>query len=132
MGKWFSKIYDSLMMPLEKNKFLTIRRRLISKVEGRVLEIGSGTGVNFPFYDQATSVIAIEPNPDMLKKSFPKAQNQHVSINAHLGEAENISYLENTFDTIVGTLVFCTIPNPEKALNEIRRVLKPGDRKSVV
>lgn len=128
MGKWFSKMYDSFMAPLEINKFKIIRKRLISKAEGRVLEVGSGTGVNFPFYDQASSVTAIEPNPDMLKKSLPKAQNQHVSINTHLGGAENLSYQENSFDTVVGTLVFCTIPDPENALNEIRRVLKPGGK----
>lgn len=128
MGKWFSKMYDPLMAPLEKNKFQTIRKRLISKTEGRVLEIGSGTGVNFPYYDQVSSVTAIEPNADMLRKSLPKAQKQHVSINAHLGEAENLPYLENAFDTVVGTLVFCTIPDPEKALNEIHRVLKPEGR----
>jgi ubiquinone/menaquinone biosynthesis C-methylase UbiE len=116
------------MMPLEKNKFQTIRKHLISEAMGRVLEIGSGTGANFLFYDKVSSVVAIEPNPDMLKKSIPKAQKQHVSIHPHIGDAETLSYPDHSFDTVVGTLVFCTIPNPDKALNEIRRVLKPGGK----
>lgn len=125
MGKWFPAIYDRMMAPLEKRQFKTIRSQLIAQAQGRVLEIGSGTGVNFPLYKRASRVSAIEPNPAMLKRSLPQIKMARVPIDTHIAKAENLPYSENTFDTVVGTLVFCTIPNPERALNEIQRVLKP-------
>jgi ubiquinone/menaquinone biosynthesis C-methylase UbiE len=128
LGKWFPTVYDTLMAPLEKRRFKTIRRDLIAQAEGRVLEIGSGSGVNFPFYEKAARVTAIEPNPTMMKRSLPKARNALVPIDTYLGKAERLPYLENTFDTVVGTLVFCTISEPQNALNEIQRVLKPGGK----
>lgn len=125
MGKCFPAVYDSLMAPLENKKFKRIRKALITKAEGQVLEIGFGTGVNFPFYEKASRVTAIEPNPEMIKRSLSKVKRARLPINTHIGKAETLPYSKNTFDTVVGTLVFCTIPNPEQALNEIHRVLKP-------
>lgn len=128
MGKWFPKVYDFLMAPLEKNKFKKVRKRFIAQAKGQVLEIGSGTGVNFPFYEKASHVTAIEPNPEMLKRALPKVTESPVTLETCLGKAERLSFPENTFDTVVGTLVFCTIADPEKALAEIRRVLKPDGK----
>ncbi|TCP28890.1 methyltransferase family protein [Scopulibacillus darangshiensis] len=125
MSKWFPKLYDKLMAPLEKKKLENIRRGLISKAEGHVLEIGSGTGANFPFYKNASHITAIEPNPNMIKESLPKINQTRVPIDIRQESAEVLPFKENTFDTVVGTLVFCTIPNPRQALNDIRRVLKP-------
>lgn len=116
------------MAPLEKKKFKKIRKRLISKAKGHVLEIGSGTGVNFPFYVNATHVTAIEPNSDMLKRSCSKARNHFVPIQMHLGKADDLPFPDNTFDTVVGTLVFCTIPDSKKALAEIQHALKPDGK----
>ncbi|QZT35135.1 class I SAM-dependent methyltransferase [Caldalkalibacillus thermarum TA2.A1] len=126
MGKWFSKLYDPVMEPLERLKFRYIRETLIHKAKGNVLEIGSGTGLNFPYYTQAVKVTAIEPDPTMRKKSLKRAEHARVPIDVILADAQALPFPEHTFDTVVGTLVLCTIPNPEKALNEIRRVCKPG------
>jgi SAM-dependent methyltransferase len=73
MGKWFPRLYDTLMEPLERRGFGDIRKSLIGKAQGDVLEIGSGTGFNFPFYKQAQKVVAIEPEPLMREKSLPRA-----------------------------------------------------------
>ncbi|GGO01067.1 class I SAM-dependent methyltransferase [Saccharibacillus kuerlensis] len=127
MGKWFVNLYDPFMAPFEKKKFKTIRKHLIQQAEGHVLEIGSGTGVNFPFYKEAlhvTRVTAIEPDPSMLDKSLSKIKDLS-KVHAYLGDAQKLPFPDHTFDTVVGTLVFCTIPDPEKALSEIQRVLKP-------
>ncbi|EGL81460.1 putative methyltransferase [Caldalkalibacillus thermarum TA2.A1] len=75
MGKWFSKLYDPVMEPLERLKFRYIRETLIHKAKGNVLEIGSGTGLNFPYYTQAVKVTAIEPDPTMRKKSLKRAEH---------------------------------------------------------
>lgn len=125
MSKWFTKCYDTLMSPLEKRGFQTIRKNLIAKAEGRVLEIGSGTGINFPFYEKADEVIAIEPQFLMQEQSLVRAKNSHVPINVISADAEELPFQENSFDTVVGTLVLCTIPDTLKALEEIRRVCKP-------
>jgi ubiquinone/menaquinone biosynthesis C-methylase UbiE len=125
MGKWFSRLYDPLMEPLERRGFGDIRKKLIGKAKGEVLEIGSGTGFNFPYYKQAEQVIAIEPEPLMIKKSLPRAKSALVPIDVISADAEKLPFPDDTFDTVVGTLVLCTIPDVQKALNEIRRVCKP-------
>lgn len=125
MGQWFSKLYDTLMKPLERKGVREIRRRLLSKADGKVLEIGSGTGLNFPFYQKAEQVIAIEPAPLMRNQSLTRAQKASVPIEVILAGAEELPFPDNSFDTVVGTLVLCTIPNPVRALREIRRVCKP-------
>lgn len=126
MGKYFPKFYDLLMHPLEIGKFRAIRKSLIQKAKGNVLEIGSGTGFNFPYYTQAEKVIGIEPNLTMREQSFKRVKEAKIPIEVISADAQALPFSENTFDTVVGTLVLCTIPNPEKALYEIRRVCRPN------
>lgn len=92
---------------------------------GRVLEIGAGTGINFPLYKKAERVDAIEPNQAMIEKSLSRKNVASVPILIHQQSAEELEFTDNTFDSAVATLVFCTIPNPEQALAEIKRVCKP-------
>lgn len=125
MGKWFPRLYDTLMGPFERRGFGAIRRQLIQKASGEVLEIGSGTGLNFPFYVNAKKVTAIEPEPLMKQLSLPRAQQAHVHIEVLSADAENLPFPDNHFDSVVCTLVLCTIPDPIKALEEISRVCKP-------
>lgn len=125
MGKWFPTLYDTVMKPMEKRGFLDIRKNLIHKAHGIVLEIGSGTGVNFPYYINVDKITAIEPNPFMSERSSTKIKDSHMPIEVITASAERLPFDDNTFDTVVGTLVFCTIPDPQKALSEIRRVCKP-------
>ncbi|WP_449355698.1 class I SAM-dependent methyltransferase [Virgibacillus natechei] len=126
MGKWFPSIYDLLMRPLEQTKFKKIRKTLVSQAVGRVLEIGSGTGVNFPHYLDVTRVDAIEPNPLMKERALKRTERARISIQTYLVKAEKLPFADNTFDSVVATLVFCTIPEPMKALQEIQRVSKPN------
>lgn len=119
-------LYDLGMKPLEKSRIQEIRKRIAGKAEGQVLEIGSGTGANFPLYTKADMVHAIEPDSAMRKKSLIRAKRAKVPIKTYEVKAEGLPFPEDTFDTVVATLVFCTIPQPEKALQEIRRVSKPG------
>ncbi|MEH7439926.1 class I SAM-dependent methyltransferase [Neobacillus drentensis] len=125
MSRLFAKWYDFFMNPLEKKKFKRIRNELISKAEGNVLEIGAGTGINFPLYKGVEKVTAIEPSPHMIECSLLKTKQAVVPIEIVQASAEELPFADNTFDTVVATLVFCTIPNPEKALLELKRVCKP-------
>ncbi|GKV64718.1 MULTISPECIES: class I SAM-dependent methyltransferase [unclassified Sporosarcina] len=126
MGSWFPKLYDLAMTPLEKTRFKRVRTELVWSASGHVLEIGSGTGVNFPYYSNAERVTAIEPNPLMNKRAFKRIKDTSVPVEVHETTAESLPFADNTFDTVIATLVFCTIPDPVKALAEIRRVSKPG------
>lgn len=126
MAGWFPKLYDVAMKPLEKTRFERIRAGLIRKANGRVLEIGFGTGANFRYYRNVERVDAIEPNPAMGKQAIKWIKKTRTPIYAYQAKAEELPFADNSFDTVVGTLVFCTIPEPQRALKEIQRVSKPG------
>ncbi|SDJ24768.1 class I SAM-dependent methyltransferase [Alteribacillus bidgolensis] len=125
MSTWFSKLYDPFMSPLEKKRFGAVRNRLVSQQQGVILEMGSGTGVNFGYYQQAEKVVAVEPDPGMRKQSTDKAEKAKVPVELVAASGESLPFEENMFDAAVGTLVLCTIPEPTRALQEIRRVCKP-------
>ncbi|GEN44558.1 class I SAM-dependent methyltransferase [Alkalibacillus haloalkaliphilus] len=126
MSKLVPKFYDLIMAPIEKNRFKRVRSGLLSHATGHVLEIGSGTGVNFPLYQNAQSVTAIEPDETMKERSMEKVFNSKVPIEVRLAYAENLPFVENQFDCIVVTLALCTIQDVNHALSEARRVVKPG------
>jgi ubiquinone/menaquinone biosynthesis C-methylase UbiE len=125
LSSLFPSLYDLAMQPLEKRKFQRIRSEILTMACGSVLEIGSGTGINFPLYKKADRVDAIEPNPAMIENSLSRKNVASVPILIHQQSAEELEFADNTFDSAVATLVFCTIPNPEQALTEIKRVCKP-------
>lgn len=124
----FPKLYDLAMKPLESTRFKRVRTDLVRSAKGIVLEIGSGTGVNFPYYEQAELVVAVEPNPLMSKRAVKRGRHANVTIMLYETTAESLPFADNTFDTVIATLVFCTIPDPMKALREIQRVSKPNAR----
>jgi ubiquinone/menaquinone biosynthesis C-methylase UbiE len=91
---------------------------------GRVLEIGAGTGFNFPFYPEGSSVVATEPNPEMLRRAEPRAREHGIELRA--ASAERLPFPDGSFDTVVSTGVFCSVDDPGRALVEVHRVLRPG------
>ena len=125
MSRRFAEWYDFFMRPLEKRKFKSIREDLLSKAKGHVLEIGSGTGINFPLYKSVEKVVATEPSTYMIYKSQEKLKQSSVNIELVKADAEKLPFADNSFDTVVATLVFCTIPNPNQAMKEMLRVCKP-------
>ncbi|PAE44047.1 class I SAM-dependent methyltransferase [Bacillus sp. 7884-1] len=128
MSSKFAKWYDFFMRPLEQRKFKRIRSELLKGASGKVLELGSGTGINFPLYHNVDKVIAIEPSQPMIDRSLIKKKAAVVPIEIVKASAENLPFEDCTFDTVVATLVFCTIPNVEKAINELKRVCKPNGK----
>jgi ubiquinone/menaquinone biosynthesis C-methylase UbiE len=128
LSSTFPKWYDFFMGPLERKKFKRVRQDLLKSATGKVLEIGSGTGVNFPLYRNAEHVIAIEPSQYMIDQSLSKLKLAAVPIEMVKTSAERLPFEDHTFDTVVATLVFCTIPNAEEAIDEIKRVCKPNGK----
>jgi ubiquinone/menaquinone biosynthesis C-methylase UbiE len=103
------------------------RQRVVAAAEGRVLEIGAGSGLNFPFYGATvTSVIGLEPSPSLLRMARAQASSAEVPITLLDASAEAIPLDSDSIDTVVTTWTLCTIPNAPLALAEMRRVLRPG------
>ncbi|HJR18730.1 MAG TPA: class I SAM-dependent methyltransferase [Actinomycetota bacterium] len=128
MGLWdrlWSAGYDFLGTRFGKIEE-PYRRRLIEDLEGDVLEVGSGTGFNFPYYRKASRVVAVEPSDEMRKRSHERAARAAVPIEGVAGGGEKLGFADASFDAVVFTLVLCTIPHPERALREAKRVLRPG------
>ena len=102
------------------------RRRLVEDARGEVLEVGAGTGFNFPYYRQATRVVALEPDEAMRRRARERAPRAAVPVEVLSGFAEPLPFPDGSFDTVVFSLVLCSIPHPGRALAEAKRVLRPG------
>lgn len=111
----------------ERRDMEPLRRKLLARARGVVLEVGAGNGLNFPIYDpaQVERVEAIEPDPAMLGYARERVQAARVPITLTQAAAEALPFADATFDSVVVTLVFCSVNDPLQGLREIRRVLKP-------
>ena len=119
--------YDIMTWPMEVMAMDRHRSRLIAEVEGaRVLEVGVGTGRNLSLYPDAVQVDAIDFSPRMLER----AQRRPPRTNVRLAvmDVQELAWPSETFDTVVSTCVFCSVPDALKGLQEIRRVLRAGGR----
>jgi ubiquinone/menaquinone biosynthesis C-methylase UbiE len=130
LAKLFARVYDSLMDPLEKRWIVGIRKKIISDLDGKVLELGTGTGANFPYYstEKVDSIDTIEPNPYMIEQAKVKTGCMTIPVAFHQGMAESLPFKNGEFDTVVATLVLCSVKDPRKVFSEMRRVCKKGGR----
>lgn len=125
-------IYDLFMKPFEDSGLRSLRRRLLINAKGVVLELGVGTGANLPFYpvNQVEKLILtdIEKRFIVQHKIEKEKQNQvHKNKIVYMqADAQRIPIEDHSVDTVVATLIFCSVPNVEFGLREIKRVLKPG------
>ena len=127
----FSRLFEWLASSsIGRSTFDGLRRKTAGVAEGRVLEIGAGAGHNFAFYQpgRVTSVEAIEPDATMLQYARERARTAPVPITLAQAPAEALPFPDGSFDTVVVTLVFCSVGDPQRGLSEIVRVLKPGGR----
>ncbi len=120
--------YDRGMWFLERLSLTGLRRPLLAGARGAVLEIGAGTGANLPLYDPGLRVTAVELRPERLAAAARKAHaaGRAAGVTVAAADAHDLPFPAASFDTVVGTLVFCSIADPTAALAEIRRVLRPG------
>ncbi len=120
-------IYDCLERPLETRCFQQWRTMFWERVQGpRVLEIGVGTGKNMPFYRKGWQITAIDLSPRMLEQAKRRAEREHVEVDLRLGDAQALPFADASFDTVIATFVFCSVPDPVQGLREAARVLVPG------
>ncbi|HEV8373114.1 MAG TPA: class I SAM-dependent methyltransferase [Actinomycetota bacterium] len=104
------------------------RRRLLADAAGVVVEIGAGTGLNFPHYPAGLEVAATEPDPHMLKAARKAASRARAKVTVLRAAAEALPLPSRSADVVVSTLVLCSVPDQAAALAEAYRVLKPGGR----
>jgi len=128
MSFYQDRILPHLIHLAMRSRYLVpYRERIISEAEGRVLEIGIGSGLNLPFYrPQAREILGLEPSPRFVAMAQRTARESPRPVNFIEGSAEAIPLDAGTIDTVVTTWTLCSIPQAIQALGEMRRVLKPG------
>jgi ubiquinone/menaquinone biosynthesis C-methylase UbiE len=126
-GSWLSAAtYDIVLRGGEKAGMAERRRQLVANAHGAVLEIGAGTGLNLAHYPSGLGrLVVCEPEPHMFKHLRKRAEKLGSPAELIQAPAEELPFEDDSFDTVVGTLVLCTIGDPRRALGEIRRVLRP-------
>lgn len=127
--RFFARCYERISRSDREQSFMNpLRKEAIDQARGVVLEIGAGNGLNFAFYDpdRVERVEAIEPDSAMLGYARDRAAKARVPVNLTQAPVENLPFADETFDTAVVTLVFCSVNDPLRGLKEVQRVLKPG------
>jgi ubiquinone/menaquinone biosynthesis C-methylase UbiE len=128
-GKYdrISPFYDLMELLLERVVFSRWRKKVFDAFDGeRILEVGVGTGRNFEFYPVGKPITAIDFSKGMLSRARKKAESKGVKVDLVDMDVQDIHFGDQSFDTIFGTFVFCSVPDPIKGLREIKRVCKRG------
>jgi ubiquinone/menaquinone biosynthesis C-methylase UbiE len=123
-------IYDLMGGPIEKKpRIVENRRKLLAAAEGRVLEVGAGTGFNLPHYPAGVDELTLTDGMDgMLRRARKRAERVGRKVETTTAPVESLPFEDASFDTVVASLLLCSVEDQDRALEEIRRVLKPGGR----
>jgi ubiquinone/menaquinone biosynthesis C-methylase UbiE len=128
----FASLYDRMLAGTERAGLGEMRSRLLAQATGKVLELGAGTGANLEHYTGAvTELVLTEPDPHMarrLRERLARERKPVASTTVVESGAEELPFDDGSFDTVVATLVLCTVEDPGKALAEARRVLVEGGK----
>ena len=122
----FSALYDPLLWTGERAGMAKRRKELLGQASGRVLELGAGTGLNLPHYPDGIELTLTEPAAPMLPKLERRLSKADRDGQVVVASAEELPFDDDSFDTVVSTLVLCTVDDPSRVLQEVDRVLRPG------
>jgi len=125
MGDILATLYDLVIAPFDFFGVRRWRQWATRAARGRTLEIGVGTGLNLPHYRAVESVAAIDPDGVSLARALNRRNGRGEIVSLYQARAEDLPFADESFDAVVGTLTFCSIGDPARALREVRRVLKP-------
>jgi phosphatidylethanolamine/phosphatidyl-N-methylethanolamine N-methyltransferase len=122
-------VYDALEWVVEVPFFRRWRRALWERVPaGRVLEVGIGTGKNLAYHRAEHAVVGIDLSPAMLDRARRRARRTGSPVDLQVADVQDLPFGDQSFDVVVATFVFCSVPDPVVGLREVRRVLKPGGK----
>jgi ubiquinone/menaquinone biosynthesis C-methylase UbiE len=128
-GRLFAAAYDSMLRKTEEAGLRERRRRLLESATGRVLELGAGTGLNLDLYGPAaTELVLCEPSPHMARRLRRRVAETGRAAEVLEAPGERLPVADDSVDTVVATLVLCTVDDVEATLREVARVLKPDGR----
>lgn len=119
-----SMLFDVLEKPMEGFS-AKWREEIMAEVYGNVLEVGVGTGKNIPYYPDDVNVVAIDFSRNMLNKARAKFASSYKNVSFMEMDVQQMDFADNTFDCVLTSCVFCSVPIPVQGLKEIRRVCKP-------
>ena len=121
-------VYDLLDLPFEYGRYRRIRRLLFQGLSGRLLDVGVGTGRNFPFYPPGSQVVGIDISAAMLARAEPRRKSAATEVELRQMDVTRLDIPDRTFDAAVATFLFCVLPEELQvpALKELGRVVKPG------
>ena len=123
----FAVVYDPSLAVGELAGMRRRRRRLLASAHGRVVELGAGTGLNLRHYpDGLEALLLVEPDAAMRRRLARRVRRSGRAAQVVEASAEQLPFADHSVDTIVSTLVLCTVDEPQRALEEIARVLAPG------
>jgi ubiquinone/menaquinone biosynthesis C-methylase UbiE len=130
MGFYSRVIFPRLCeFALDQPLVAELRRKLLAEVQGEILEIGIGTGLNVPHYpSHVRTITAIDPNPGMHRRAQARIKQAGIEVIHRLIGSEALPLPDGAFDCVVSTFTLCSIAEVDRALAEIHRVLKPGGR----
>jgi ubiquinone/menaquinone biosynthesis C-methylase UbiE len=124
--RFFAATYDRFMKDAQEAGLAAMRQQLLAGARGDVLEIGAGTGLNISHYGPAVQSLTItEPEPPMLRRLTRRAAEEAPDAKVLRAPAEDLPFEDDSFDTVVATLVLCGVDDQPRALREIKRVLRP-------
>jgi ubiquinone/menaquinone biosynthesis C-methylase UbiE len=128
-SRFFALTYDRFSRRTEEGGLAEMRRNVIAGASGDVLEIGGGTGANLGFYGPGVDSLTVtEPEPPMLKRLERNVRERDSKATVLRAPAEDLPFVDASFDTVVSTLVLCGVDDQPRAVRELRRVLRPGGR----
>lgn len=118
--------FDRIESMMEKMMMGELREKIWQKVQGdNILEVGVGTGKNFPYYP-AKPITAIDFSPAMINEASKKRKHLGVVVDLSIMDVQQLDFPDNHFDSVIGTFLFCSVPDPKQGLLELKRVCKPG------
>ncbi len=120
-----ARLYD-LVETMSEGRFKPWRQLLWSQARGNILEVGVGTGKNFPYHPRTAKVTGIDLSDQMLVRAQKRARHLGSTIQLSEGDVQALEFPDNSFDTAAATFVFCSVPDPVQGLRELNRVVKPG------
>lgn len=126
LGRLRALLYDPLLHRSEIKGLGAHRQALLDRAQGRVLEVGAGTGINLDYYHAGLELVLSEPDAAMLARLRTRAGGRNVEVVQ--ATAERLPFADDSFDTVVATLVLCSVAEPALVLAEIGRVLEPAGR----